>query len=221
LDLNTNAPTYKIVFETDNGKIAIKNTGDAQLENLSTGIIAFNVAKTDSEIISGSKNRTVYITSVAQDGRETFMYSGEWRKPSEQSEVDSAIATVVSESNKQKNLQEILDKLTAQNTSATSQLDIASANSTSSIKQQGQSPTVNRFGIKDSKSLQATIKNLVSGATAATSNTTKKQYTYTVAKGDTLKSISIKYGVTLDSIKKGNSLTSNEISVGQKLIITF
>jgi LysM repeat protein len=221
LDLNTNAPTYKIVFETDNGKIAIKNTGDSQLENLSTGVIAFNIAKADSEIISGSKNRTMYLTSVSQDGRETFMYSGEWRKPSEQSEVDSAISTALAESNKQKNLQEILDKITAQNSSTTSQLDISSANSTSSIKDKGQAPTVNRFGIKDSKSLQATIKNLVSGNTTATSNTSKKQTVYTVAKGDSIKTISVKYGVTVESIKKANNLTTNEVAIGQKLIITF
>lgn len=45
------------------------------------------------------------------------------------------------------------------------------------------------------------------------------QITYTVKKGDSLYSISKKYNTTVDSIKKKNNLTSNNLSIGQKLII--
>ena len=43
--------------------------------------------------------------------------------------------------------------------------------------------------------------------------------TYIVQKGDSLYSISKKFGVSIDSIKSKNSLKSNLLSVGQKLII--
>lgn len=221
LDLNINAAKYKIVFETNSGKVSIENTGDAQLENLSTGVVAFSVSKKESESIVGSRIRTVYITSVAQDGKETFMYSGEWRKPNEQSEVDAAINAIIAESNREQNLQSILDKINAANAEKASQLETTSANSVSPIKQTGQAPTVNRFGVKDSKSIQATIKNLVSGNTKTSSNTTKKQTVYTVENGDSIKTISTKYGVSVESIKKANNLTTNEVTVGQKLTIVF
>ncbi|WP_456377598.1 glucosaminidase domain-containing protein [Lutibacter sp.] len=39
-----------------------------------------------------------------------------------------------------------------------------------------------------------------------------------VVKGDTLYSISRKYGLTVDELKQMNNLTNNEISIGQKLI---
>lgn len=43
--------------------------------------------------------------------------------------------------------------------------------------------------------------------------------THVVVKGDTLWSISQKYGVTVDSIKKKNGLKSDSISIGQKIKI--
>lgn len=43
--------------------------------------------------------------------------------------------------------------------------------------------------------------------------------TYTVKSGDSLYSIAKKYNTTVDSIKKKNNLTSNMLSIGQKLII--
>ena len=42
---------------------------------------------------------------------------------------------------------------------------------------------------------------------------------YTVIKGDSLWSIAKKYGTTVDKIKKDNNLSSNNLSIGQKLII--
>lgn len=46
-----------------------------------------------------------------------------------------------------------------------------------------------------------------------------QQTTYTVQKGDSLYSIAQKYNTTVDSIKRKNNLTSNLLSIGQKLII--
>lgn len=43
--------------------------------------------------------------------------------------------------------------------------------------------------------------------------------TYTVTKGDSLWSIANKYGITIDELKKANGLTTNNLSVGQKLVI--
>lgn len=42
---------------------------------------------------------------------------------------------------------------------------------------------------------------------------------YTVQKGDTLYGIALKNKVTVDDIKRANNLTSNTLSIGQKLII--
>ena len=52
--------------------------------------------------------------------------------------------------------------------------------------------------------------------TSTPSSTTQ---TYTVKSGDSLYSIARKYNTTVDSIKKKNNLTSNLLSIGQKLII--
>jgi LysM repeat protein len=228
LDLNTTAPTYKIVFETNNGKLSIKNAGDAQLENLSTGVIAFTISRADSEIIFASKNRTIYITSVSQDGRETFMYSGEWRKPSEQEEVDLAVSTALANSTKQQNLQAILDKISSLNINTKSELEKLLANKSSSIKLNATPSIVNKFGIKDSKSLQTTTANLVSGNIVTTSNATatpasqpNSTLTYTVVVGDNLTNIAQRYGVTLNSIRAKNNLQTDVLNVGQNLIITF
>ena len=52
-----------------------------------------------------------------------------------------------------------------------------------------------------------------------TSSNPTTQITYTVKSGDNLYSIARKYNTTIDSIKKKNNLTSNLLSIGQKLII--
>jgi LysM repeat protein len=46
-----------------------------------------------------------------------------------------------------------------------------------------------------------------------------KENTYQVRKGDTLYSISRKFGITVDFLKKINSLTDNTISIGQQLLV--
>ncbi len=43
--------------------------------------------------------------------------------------------------------------------------------------------------------------------------------TYTVKSGDTLYSIAGRYGITVDSLKNANGLTSNNLKIGQKLVI--
>ena len=221
LDLNTTAPTYKIVFETNSGKLSIKNAGDAQLENLSTGVIAFTISRADSEIIFASKNRTIYITSVSQDGRETFMYSGEWRKPSEQEEVDLAVSTALANSTKQQNLQAILDKISSLNINTKSQLETLLANRSSSIKFTASPSIVNKFGIKDSNSLQTTTATVGTPTATTPASRPTTTLTHTVVAGEYLKTIAAKYGVTIDSIRSKNNLLSDTLKVTQKLIITF
>ena len=93
LDLNSGSTIYRAVFETASGKIKIDNINDQSKENPSQGEITFNIPDESSEEIINStdRDRTFYITALAEDGTETLMYTGEWRKPSEQDEVDLAI----------------------------------------------------------------------------------------------------------------------------------
>ena len=51
------------------------------------------------------------------------------------------------------------------------------------------------------------------------SNTPSSTTVYTVKSGDSLYSIAKKFNTTVDSIKKKNNLTSNALSIGQKLNI--
>ncbi len=158
LDLNVNSSKYRLVFHTDSGKIPVDNANDANQENLSTGVLAFNVSKKDSESITISSRRTVYLVSVAQDGRETLIYSGEWRLPSEQSDVDAAIAAVKEAANSQNLIQstlnEIKDKVTKKEQVSTTKL----INDRSPVKSKGTAPVVNKFGIPKSKSIIPTVK---------------------------------------------------------------
>lgn len=52
-----------------------------------------------------------------------------------------------------------------------------------------------------------------------TTPTTSNNNIYTVQKGDSLWAIANKYGTTVDSLKKANNLSSNNLSIGQTLII--
>ena len=50
-------------------------------------------------------------------------------------------------------------------------------------------------------------------------DTTKDNVVYTVKKGDSLYSIAREYGTTVDALKKLNNITSNTLSIGQKLLL--
>lgn len=52
-----------------------------------------------------------------------------------------------------------------------------------------------------------------------TSNINSGKNTYIVQKGDTLYAIASKFNMTVEQLKKINSLTSNSLSIGQKLIV--
>ncbi len=50
-------------------------------------------------------------------------------------------------------------------------------------------------------------------------DTTKDNVVYTVKKGDSLYSIAREYGTTVDALKKLNNISSNTLSIGQKLLL--
>ena len=116
LDLNIGDSKYRAVFQTASGKIKIDNINDQSKENLSVGEIVFNIPTESSEEILQSQDRSFFITSVAQDGTETLMYNGEWRKTSEQADVDSAILEAKEEAESknqtEKKVNEIVQKYT-------------------------------------------------------------------------------------------------------------
>ena len=70
------------------------------------------------------------------------------------------------------------------------------------VKESGYDKKIRELN-KDRKSKQKKVKEVV----------------YKVKKGDTLYSISRKYGVEVEDIKRTNNLTDNVIAIGQKLII--
>lgn len=69
------------------------------------------------------------------------------------------------------------------------------------------------------------INNLASNALAIgqvlklPSSNASEKVVYTVKKGDSLYSIAREYGTTVDAIKKLNNITSNTLSIGQKLLL--
>lgn len=69
------------------------------------------------------------------------------------------------------------------------------------------------------------INNLTSNALAIgqvlklSSSNASENVVYTVKKGDSLYSIAREYGTTVDAIKKLNNITSNTLSIGQKLLL--
>jgi hypothetical protein len=159
LDLNVNSAKYRLVFETTTGKIAIDNVNDSNQENLSTGQVTFNIAKKDSEAVLNSSNRTLYLISVSQDGRETLMYTGEWRKPSEQADVDAAIAQAKADAASKKDTSSILNGI-RDRISLITKLDLANkVDLRSNVKNKGEAPVVNRFGVAGSKSIRTSGSN--------------------------------------------------------------
>jgi len=154
LDLNVNSTKYRLVFETSSGKVSINNVNDSNLENLSTGVITFNVSKKDSESILQSTIRTVYLVAAAQDGKETLIYTGEWRKPTEQSEVDSAVATAKEEANQSAQVQSSLNNIQSSIDSKDVKQSTIDIKEASPVKKVGVAPVVNKFGVTTAKSIQ-------------------------------------------------------------------
>lgn len=160
LDLNTTAPKYKLSFETSIGKVETMNSNDPNQENLSTGQIAFTVSKQDSETILKSKNRTVYLVSVSQDGTETLIYSGEWRKTSEQKDIDDAITLAKSKVNSNASKEAILSGISRSIASGLSKQSVNAASGLSQINALGVAPIVNKFGVSSPKAIQPNSQSI-------------------------------------------------------------
>ena len=159
LDLNLTAAKYRLTFDTDSGKISVDHANDANLDNLSTGVINFKVSKKDSEVISKSIKQTVYITSVSQDGQETLIYTGEWRRPNQQQDIDDAInkakLAANSTSSIEASLSTIVEKL-----DMTSTPTFADGTQIDLTQEVAVVPMVNRFGIPNSRSINVNYKNV-------------------------------------------------------------
>jgi hypothetical protein len=158
LDLNLNGAKYQLVFELDSEKLSILNVNSDKLENLSTGELMFKVSKTDSQRVVSSSSKTVYITSISQDGSENLMYSGEWRSSAEQSEVDDMINGIKNEVKRREEDAKRISELEEQVKSLETQLSLARALKTSlsnigQIKKVGQASVVNRIGIANPRSI--------------------------------------------------------------------
>lgn len=161
LDLNVNGASYRMVFELDSGKVSIEANLNANSSKLSNGQLLFNVSKKDSQRIFESKNQTVYITSVAQDGTETLMYTGEWRRPTQQADITAAInlakeetteienrdAKIAALEAKIKTMQEALNKKT---------FSIARNRI---VKKTAKASIVNSFGMKNPKKIRTEVSN--------------------------------------------------------------
>lgn len=162
LDLNINSSTYQLVFETNSGQVTVNNSGDAKLENLSTGTLVFNLAKKDAKTVLSSTIRTVSLVSVSQDRKQTLIYSGEWRKSSEQADVDAAIAEAVENSKTNQLVQDTLNEILKKNTDNLDATSISTAIKEVATRTKAEAivPTVNKFGVVYSKGIQVTSSNL-------------------------------------------------------------
>lgn len=162
LDLNINASKYKMVFETDSGKISIENANSQSLENLSTGDLLFKISKDDSTKIVASNSKTVHITSVAQDGTETLMYSAEWRTSADRADVDAAISgarqeaeEIISTAQRIAELEAKVEELENANKKLRSQKEKLIP-----IRSVGKAGIVNKIGMKSPKKVSANSGNL-------------------------------------------------------------
>ncbi len=73
--------------------------------------------------------------------------------------------------------------------------------------------------LKRLNNLSSNILSIGQKLIIPTSQETKPTTTYTVVSGDTLYSIARKFNTTVDELKRLNNLSSNTLSIGQKLII--
>lgn len=161
LDLNLSNTVFRMVFDTDSGKISVDNMNSALYENPSSGELAFKIAKKDSEAIITSAAKTVYFISVSQDGTETLLYTGQWRKPSEQADVDAAIATAKAEADERDQLETKLDEINKKIEDLTSKYDKSKATKliTETIKDLAVPSVVNKFGVKKSSKIKTNSSN--------------------------------------------------------------
>jgi hypothetical protein len=162
LDLNINASKYRMVFETDSGKISIDNANSQSLENLSTGDLLFKISKDDSTKIVASNSKTVHVTSVAQDGTETLMYSAEWRTSRDRADVDAAISgarqeaeEIISTAQRIAELEAKVEELENANKKLKSQKEKLIP-----ILNVGKAGIVNKIGMKSPKKVSANSGNL-------------------------------------------------------------
>lgn len=80
----------------------------------------------------------------------------------------------------------------------------------------------NKYGVTVDSIKQAnnlTSNTLTIGKTLTIPTGTQTPKTYTVQRGDTLYGIAMKNGTTVEKIKDINNLTTNNLSIGQKLLI--
>lgn len=149
LDLNINSARYRLVFETESGKVPIDNMNDSRVESLSSGIVAFKISKKDSESILQSAKRLMYIVSLGQDGTETLIYNGEWRTSGEQDQVTAAIDAAKAEAAAAVQIQSALDQIKANSLTA----ETKDTNIDKSIKKKAVTPVVNKFGVAKPQSI--------------------------------------------------------------------
>ena len=86
----------------------------------------------------------------------------------------------------------------------------------------GQRLTIYRGGVapsSSSSSASTSSSNSKPASTSASTGQSGNKITYTVKSGDVLGRIAEKHGVGLSELKKWNGLTSNNIQIGQKLVI--
>jgi len=187
LDLNVNAAKYRMVFETDNGKISVDNANSQSLENLSSGELLFRISKEDSSKIVKSNSKVVHITSIAQDSTETLMYSAEWRTSKEIPEIEAAIAEAKAEVNELTAALDRISELEAQintlevkNSKLRNQIDRSIK---SPVKKVAKAGVVNKIGMPNPKKIRTDISN--SGKNASKSNV--KVSTKQIAKSTNIK----------------------------------
>lgn len=160
LDLNLNSAKYRLVFETDKGKVSIDNLNSDTSENLAIGEISFKIAKKQSESIIPSNLKTMYVTSVGQDGVESMMYSGEWRTAVDQSEVNSAISESKAESEDRQAQEDKITKL-ENKIAALEDVDSEKLDNTkiSPVKKVAAPSIVNKFGTKNPSKIKTDVAN--------------------------------------------------------------
>lgn len=161
LDLNVNNAKYRMVFELDSGKISIDAKLNAKGTNLSNGEISFSISKKDSQMIFESSNQTVYLTSVSQDGIETLMYTGEWRRPTQQADITAAINEAKDEALTIANRDAKISELEAKLIKMQEDADVNKFSITKNIKikKVAKPSIVNSFGMKNPKKIRTEVSN--------------------------------------------------------------